>query len=95
MRAGKKQSVLVSLLIVLSCSIVGVAGTPAKKPLSRETLVALLVGGAQAEAIVEHLHERGIAFNLTVEFKQQLKAAGANQFLLDALAKAQVSGPET
>lgn len=64
----------------------------APKPLRRTELLALVAGGALPENTVHFIVTRGLSFTPSVEFREQLKGAGANDSILAALEKAKIPG---
>src|SRR5438270_4282806 len=75
------------LLFTLSLSA---ASQPTLKPLRAAQVVALVAGGALPSNIVHEIVTRGVAFTPDQEYLEQLKQAGADASVFDAVNRAKV-----
>jgi tetratricopeptide (TPR) repeat protein len=64
-----------------------------KKPLSQEQIFSLLVGQVPSQRMITLVQERGIDFEPTDAYLQQVRQAGGEDDLVNALKTAQVTKP--
>ncbi|MCJ7503036.1 MAG: hypothetical protein MUP80_08250, partial [Acidobacteriia bacterium] len=62
--------------------------TPAQKPLTEVKIVDLLRSGVTSRRVIMLVEERGIDFELTNDYIEVLRTAGAEDSLIEALRKA-------
>ena len=67
----------------------------AKKPLRQVQILALLAGGVPSSRVTMLAEERGIDFEPTGDYLQQVRAAGGEDELIRELKNAQVAKPAT
>src|SRR5208282_4517142 len=67
----------------------------AKKPLNQVQVFALLVGQVQSHRVTMLVQERGIDFEPTDDYLQQVRLAGGEDELINALKIAKVTKPAT
>lgn len=72
-----------------------VNGPGANRPLSREQIFSLLVGQVPSHRVTTLVQERGIDFDPTDAYLQQVQLAGGDDELVAALKSAQVTKPST
>ena len=78
------------LLFIALLSAVGLA-SPAqdtKKPLTKEQIMELVKGSVPSTRLADLVHQRGIDFEPTEEYFRDLRSAGAEPVLIDALGAA-------
>lgn len=79
------QILFASAVLVLSASGGGVA-QESTKPITEKGLVsALTIGGLESQELVDIIDRRGVAFAMTPEVEQQLRAAGASDAVIEAV----------
>jgi len=66
-----------------------------KKPLNQEQIFALLVGQVPSHRVTTLVQERGIDFNPTDDYLQEVRLAGGEDELISALKSAQVTKSAT
>jgi tetratricopeptide (TPR) repeat protein len=67
--------------------------TSAKKPLNQVQVFALLAGGVQSHRVTMLVEERGIDFEPTDDYLQEVRFAGGEDELISALKSAKVTKP--
>ncbi len=78
--------VLISLLISGVALGTQSAATPEIKPISQQGMLeALRIGGLTTQELVDIVKERGVAFQVTEQVEADLRAAGAQTPLIDAI----------
>ncbi len=82
------------LLFLLSGAGWAVPGRAGQKPLNKIQVVGLVAGGVASERVVMLVKQRGIAFKPTADYLRQLRRAGAEEVLLQALRAAQTPKPQ-
>jgi tetratricopeptide (TPR) repeat protein len=73
----------------------GRAGEALKKPLNQIQVFALLAGGVPSHRVTMLVHERGIDFEPTDDYLQEVRLAGGEDELISALKSAKVTRPVT
>ena len=75
------------VLLVLVFATAGLAQAPsgAQKPLAKDQVIALVKAGMDNEELTKRVQERGIDFELTDDYLQALRQAGAQDVLIKAL----------
>jgi len=75
------------VLWVLVFAIAGLAQAPpgAQKPLGKNQIIALVKAGMDSEELAKTVQERGIDFELSDDYLQALRQAGAQDVLIKAL----------
>jgi tetratricopeptide (TPR) repeat protein len=86
----KKVSTLLCIFIV-SVSVTCLGQDSPSKPLLASQIFALVAGNALPQNIVHEINNRGLNFHPTAEFQAQLKKAGADDTILAAINKAEVT----
>ena len=66
-----------------------------KKPLNQEQVFALLVGQVPSDRVTMLVEERGIDFEPTDDYLQEVRLAGGEDELISALKSAKVTKPAT
>lgn len=84
------KAVGASLLLLLASFTTSSFAAP--KPLKRDQVVGLVRGGVASQRIVALVQKRGIDFDVTAGFLQELRKDGAKQPLLDALKNVKTKG---
>jgi len=69
--------------------------TSAKKPLNQVQVFALLAGGVPCHRVTMLVQERGIDFDPTDDYLQEVRLAGGEDELISALKSAKVTKPAT
>jgi hypothetical protein len=72
----------------------GGPGGPAKKPLNQVQVVTLLAGQVPSQRVAMLVQERGIDFETTDDYLQEVRLAGGEDELISALKSAKVTKPE-
>src|SRR5271157_2041163 len=67
----------------------------AKKPLNQVQVFALLVGQVSSHRVTMLVQERGIDFEPTDDYLQEVRLAGGEDELISALKSAKVTKPAT
>ena len=75
------------LLWILACLVAGLA-LAAEKPLDKEDVLLLLLGGASSEKVVTLIQQRGIDFRMDPDLAKKFHDAGAEDDVIDALQRA-------
>jgi hypothetical protein len=60
----------------------------ADKPLTQDDVTLLLIGGASTQKVVDLIHQRGIAFQMTAELATGFRRDGADDAVIQALENA-------
>jgi hypothetical protein len=93
-----KQSTQMAFMVWLRSKVVvpvSATATPAQKPLTEVKIVDLLRSGVTSRRIVMLVEERGIDFELTNDYIDVLRTAGAEELLIEALRKAKRVKPSS
>jgi len=69
-------------------SLVAVFALAAEKPLDKEDVLLLLLGGASSEKVVTLVQQRGIDFRMDPDLAKKFHDAGANDDVIDTLQRA-------
>ena len=83
----RKRTASAFWLWILACLVAGLA-LAAEKPLDKEDVLLLLLGGASSEKVITLIQQRGIDFRMDPDLAKKLHDAGANDDVIDALQRA-------
>ena len=81
------------LIVLLSARVLSAAQQPANKPLTKDQVMELVKGGVPGGRVADLVRQRGIDFDPSDEFLRDLRSAGAEPVLLDALSAARPAKP--
>ncbi len=87
----KKIVLGISLLVVTG--LLSLATALADRPLSKDDLTLLLLGGSQSNNIIQMVQQRGIDFQMNPELAKKFHDLGASDDLIEALQKAGNKAP--
>jgi hypothetical protein len=73
---------------LLLCALSAPVARAADKPLTQDDLTLLLIGGASPQKVVDLVHQRGIAFQMTAELATEFRRDGADDSVIQALESA-------
>jgi len=73
---------------LLLCALSAPVVRAADKPLTQDDLTLLLIGGASPQKVVDLVHQRGIAFQMTAELATEFRRDGADDSVIQALENA-------
>jgi hypothetical protein len=93
-----KQSTQMVFMVWLRSKVVApvsATATPAQKPLTEVKIVDLLRSGVTSRRVIMLVEERGIDFDLTNDYIEVLRTAGAEDSLIEALRKAKRVKPSS
>ena len=93
-----KQSTQMAFMVWLRSKVVApvsATATPAQKPLTEVKIVDLLRSGVTSRRVIMLVEERGIDFELTNDYIEVLRTAGAEDSLIEALRKAKRVKPSS
>lgn len=82
----------IAILLVL---LMPLAPLAAQKPVDKVELLGLLVSSGSSQRMARLVEQRGIDFEVTDEYLETLRAAGAKKVLLQALREAKLVKPST
>jgi Tfp pilus assembly protein PilF len=75
---------LIGSLVLATVGLGQALGSP-QKPLRQDDVLELVRGGVSSERVADLVQERGIDFELTMEYIESLRTAGAANVLIEAL----------
>ena len=84
----KVWKVMVIALLALVCAMGSDNLRAAEKPLTRDDVTLLLLGGSSSAKMVELIKQRGISFSMTAELAGEFRRDGADDTVIQALEKA-------
>jgi hypothetical protein len=84
---------LPTLLLVVALSAAATSGIPqqAPKPLTKDQVMTVVTAGMDNADLAKQIEARGIDFNLTDDYLQALRKAGAQEVVITALRKVRPS----
>src|SRR5712692_7179995 len=71
------RSVELKIILVLLACLAPVAARPAERPLSKDDVTLLLIGGASPEKMVEIIEKRGVDFQMNPDLAKKFHDEGA------------------
>lgn len=76
--------------LILALAVPGLAQTPpaAQKPLDKDQIMSLVAAGMDNEDLAKRIQDRGIDFDLSDDYLQALRKAGAQDVVIQALRTA-------
>jgi len=77
-----------SIVIFLAMNLMAARGAAAERPLTKDDLTLLLVGGASSEKLVGLIEQRGIDFEMNPGLVKKFRELGADDAVIQALLKA-------
>ena len=77
-----------AVLLCALASLLAVLALAVDKPLDKEDVLLLLMGGASSEKLVTLIEQRGIDFRMDPDLAKKFHDAGANDDVIDALQRA-------
>jgi thiol-disulfide isomerase/thioredoxin len=83
----KKRVAIAVLLASLAVLVAGFA-RGAEKPLDKEDVLLLLLGGASSEKMITLIQQRGISFRMDPDLAKKFHDAGASDEVIEALQRA-------
>ncbi len=87
--AVAKSNVRKIVLLILLC-LAGTGVPAADRPLSRDDVTLLLIGGVTSEKMIALIEQRGVDFKLDADLEKKLRGYGADDPVIQALQKAGV-----
>jgi hypothetical protein len=84
---GAMAKRVMTALLVLACLVPAVA-RPAERPLSKDDVTLLLIGGSTTEKLVALIEKRGVDFRMDPDLAKKFHDEGAADAVIEALQKA-------
>src|ERR1017187_8705744 len=82
-----KKIVTGSILLLLA-GLVTLAAAPSDRPLSKDDVTLLLLGGSPSPKVIQMVEQRGVDFQMNPDLAKTFHDHGASDDLIDALRKA-------
>ncbi len=84
-RLGRAMSAILTLVFVAGLALPGAWAQRSGKPLTKEDVIGLLKGDVPPERVAKVAHDQGTSFPMTRAAEKELRDAGADDTLIEAL----------